>query len=92
MKTVIFSSPYAVALCTLILLLYVGVLVIQKNVKRAPLQKKLSTCLTAVNIAAHLALFAVCLVLKTPAEELFFVLVASAAMALTVTSERKGEA
>ena len=89
MKPVIFSSVYSILLSALILALYIAALVVKKTVKTEKTALTVISVLTAVNAAAHVAIFAACIILKVPANELFFLLVASAALALTLIREKK---
>ena len=92
METVIFSSVWSIALSALILVLYIAAFVVKKAVKAEKTARLITTLLTAFNITAHAALFIVCAALKAPASEVFFLLVASSALALTLIKEKEPRA
>ncbi len=86
MKYVIFSSQFSLILLGGIVLIYLLYAVLGKIFKKA---NTVNTILAVVNVILHLAFFGIGLYIKATVAELFFVMIASAAIALTVTKPKK---
>jgi hypothetical protein len=88
MNYVIFSSPLSLAVIAGIFVLYV-LLAVSRFVFKKP---SLTAVLGIINIVAHVALIAVCLIISATLAEIFFLLVTSAAIALAVSKPQKEDA
>ena len=85
MNLVIFSSPLSLAVMAAVFVLYALTAVFKFALKK---QGVAAVC-GILNVVAHLALIGVCLLISATLAEIFFLLVASAAIALTVSKPEK---
>lgn len=88
MELVIFSSVLSIAAMAAAMVLYAAYAVVSAFMGQDGLVAQI---LAALNFAVHIALFAVCLYIKASMQEILFILVVSAAIALTVTKHGKEE-
>ena len=88
MELVIFSSAFSIAAMAAVLVLYAAYAVTAKFMGEDGLICKI---IAALNIAVHVALFALCIYLKASLQEILFIVVVSAAVALTVTKHEREE-
>ena len=84
MGLIIFSSMFSIIAVCVALGLYLLTAVIRIIFGNKKEGRIIITILAALNMLVHLALFALCVYLKVTAQEIFFILVVSTALALTV--------
>ena len=85
MNYVIFSSPLSLAVIAAVFVLY-ALTALFGTVLKKP---RLASFFGVLNVFAHLALIGVCLLISATLAEILFLLVASAAIALTVSKPAK---
>lgn len=86
-ELVIFSSPLlCILLITTVLLHIANVLVRKIFADSEVMAKKIMTAVAIVNMAVHVAIFVICLVISASPEEMLFITMVSSAVALTATN------
>lgn len=88
MDLVIFSSVLSIAAMVAVLVLYAAYAVIVRFFGEKSI---IAMIIAILNVIVHLGLFAVCAYLKASLQEILFVLVVSASIAITVTKHGKEE-
>ena len=91
MNLVIFSSMFSIIALGVSLELYLLTAVIRIIFGDEKEGRIIITVLAVLNTLVHLAIFALCIWLKATAQEMFFVLVVSTALALTVSKIGNGK-
>ena len=91
-ELVIFSSPLLCILMIMTVLLHIANVVVRKILADSEVMaKKIMTAVAIANMAVHVAIFVLCVVIGASPEEMLFITMVSSAVALAATNFDRGE-
>ncbi len=91
-ELVIFSSPLLCILMVLTIVLHIANVLVRKIFADSEVMaKKIMTAVAIANMAVHVAIFVLCVVIGASPEEMLFITMVSSAVALAATNFDRGE-
>lgn len=91
-ELVIFSSPLLCVLIAVTIVLHIANVIVRKVMSGSDvLAKKIMTVVAIVNMAIHVAIFVVCIVISASPQEMLFITMLSTAVAMAATNVGREE-
>jgi hypothetical protein len=91
-ELVIFSSPLLCVLIAVTIVLHIANVIVRKAMSGSDvLAKKIMKVVAIVNMAIHVAIFVVCIVISASPQEMLFITMLSTAVAMAATNVGREE-